>query len=46
MVNELFCFNVTCIYRLDNDKLKLLVKKKDDDLLAAKGAVERFTNAV
>lgn len=32
--------------RLDNDKLKLQLKKKDDDLLNAKSTIERFTNAV
>lgn len=32
--------------RLDNEKLKNQLKKKDDDLMNARGAIDRFTNAV
>lgn len=34
------------LIRSDNDKLKMQLKKKDDDLMNARGAIERFTNAV
>lgn len=33
-------------YRSDNDRLKLQMKKKDEDLMNARSAIERFTNAV
>lgn len=33
-------------YRSDNDKLKMQLKKKDDDLMNARAAIDRFTNAV
>lgn len=32
--------------RSDNEKLKMQLKKKDDDLMNARAAIERFTNAV
>lgn len=32
--------------RSDNEKLRLQMKKKDDDLLNARAAIDRFTNAV
>lgn len=34
------------LFRSDNDKLKMQLKKKDDDLMNARAAIERFTNAV
>lgn len=34
------------LFRSDNEKLKMQLKKKDDDLMNARGAIERFTNAV
>lgn len=34
------------LIRSDNDKLKMQLKKKDDDLMNARAAIERFTNAV
>lgn len=38
------CFYIS--FRSDNDKLKMQLKKKDDDLMNARAAIERFTNAV
>lgn len=32
--------------RLDNEKLKMQLKKKDDDLMNSRAAIDRFTNAV
>lgn len=39
--------NVTLsMSRLDNDKLKVQLVKKDEDLVNSKSTIERFTNAV
>lgn len=35
-----------CTFRTENDKLKLHLRKKDEDLLNTKSALERFTSAV
>lgn len=39
-------FSVCSSHRSDNDRLKLQLKKKDDDLMNARSAIDRFTNAV
>jgi hypothetical protein len=38
--------NFIIIDRIENDKFKISMKKKDEDLASVKGALERFTNAV
>ena len=38
-----FCF---CLFRADNDKLKMALRKKDEEVVTLKAALDRFTTAV